>query len=470
MVVDTRYYDLLEVKPTATFPEIKKAYRKAAIKLHPDKNPDDPQAAAKFQDVGHAYQVLSDETLRSKYDMYGVNESIPVDGFEDPTEFFTMIFGGDAFKDWIGELSLLRELTKTAELSESLHEKSGNNQSSKLNNKEYKEMNNEYSKNQMITDQDKNETNTTTHKKISSSSDKSKNNQENECKIKLEKFEEECRLKKIETRKELAKKLIEKLSLFTETDMKEDVYNSFKKKIKYEAEALKMESFGLEILYTIGYIYKSKLKIFLKNQTFFGWGGFWWLVKEKSGVFKDTFKTVTSALDAQKTMQEYAKMQEDVDYHNRNQKDQEEINDSSKIGSQGSQDQKKFLKKHSENKINNSNDKSKTNFKNNNIPENHTQEEMIEMEKYLMGKVLTAAWSGYRFEIQSTLRSVCDLVLEDKEASIQTCVNRAKAMKIIGDIFLSTQRTKSEDEEARLFEEFVAETTKKREKKKNNTK
>ena len=82
MVVDTTYYDLLSLQPDATSLDIKKAYRKAAIKLHPDKNPGDPTAAAKFQEVGEAYQVLSDDNLRSKYDKYGKQESIPSEGFE----------------------------------------------------------------------------------------------------------------------------------------------------------------------------------------------------------------------------------------------------------------------------------------------------------------------------------------------------------------------------------------------------
>jgi curved DNA-binding protein CbpA len=100
MVVDTTYYEALQVPPTATELEIKKAYRKLAIKLHPDKNPGDETAHAKFQAIGEAYQVLSDEHLRKQYDKFGKESAVPQSGFEDPAEFFTMIFGGEAFVDW----------------------------------------------------------------------------------------------------------------------------------------------------------------------------------------------------------------------------------------------------------------------------------------------------------------------------------------------------------------------------------
>jgi DnaJ-class molecular chaperone len=100
MVVETAYYDALGVPPTATELEIKKAYRKLAIKLHPDKNPGDETAHAKFQEIGEAYQILSDDQLRAAYDKYGKEGAMPSSGFEDPSEFFTMIFGGEAFVDW----------------------------------------------------------------------------------------------------------------------------------------------------------------------------------------------------------------------------------------------------------------------------------------------------------------------------------------------------------------------------------
>ncbi|KAK9490644.1 hypothetical protein V1508DRAFT_391300 [Lipomyces doorenjongii] len=73
MVRETKLYDLLEVQPTASDAEIKKGYRKAALKYHPDKAGDSPQAAEKFKEVSQAYEILSDPDKRSLYDEYGLD-------------------------------------------------------------------------------------------------------------------------------------------------------------------------------------------------------------------------------------------------------------------------------------------------------------------------------------------------------------------------------------------------------------
>lgn len=65
------YYQTLGVKKSASQDEIKKAYRKLARKYHPDVNPDDPNAEEKFKNINEAYQVLSDEEKRQKYDRFG---------------------------------------------------------------------------------------------------------------------------------------------------------------------------------------------------------------------------------------------------------------------------------------------------------------------------------------------------------------------------------------------------------------
>ena len=65
------YYEVLGVGRTATADEIKKAYRKLAQKYHPDKNPGDKQAEAKFKELNEAHEILSDPKKRQLYDQYG---------------------------------------------------------------------------------------------------------------------------------------------------------------------------------------------------------------------------------------------------------------------------------------------------------------------------------------------------------------------------------------------------------------
>lgn len=65
------YYKLLGVDRDASDEEIKKTYRKLALKYHPDKNPDDPEAEARFKEINEAYEVLGDKQKRAKYDQLG---------------------------------------------------------------------------------------------------------------------------------------------------------------------------------------------------------------------------------------------------------------------------------------------------------------------------------------------------------------------------------------------------------------
>ncbi|GAB0495747.1 hypothetical protein MMPV_007052 [Pyropia vietnamensis] len=103
--VDTSMYDVLGVDHNASPAAIRRAYYVAAKQVHPDRNLNDPQATAKFQDLAEAYQVLSDPDSRAQYDAHGT-----VDGegvlTTDPATLFTVVFGGDQFKAYTGELQV----------------------------------------------------------------------------------------------------------------------------------------------------------------------------------------------------------------------------------------------------------------------------------------------------------------------------------------------------------------------------
>ena len=436
MVVDTTYYDALGVTPKASELEIKKAYRKLAITTHPDKNPGDETAHARFQAIGEAYQVLSNEELRKRYDKFGKEEAVPSSGFEDPAEFFGMIFGGEAFVDLIGELSLMKDLTKTMDITakQMEEEEIAESAEAKLEAKEGKEgaanipstaprpsASTETSSADLkppTKDTASADLRPPMKDTASSTSGASTPRRHMGQQAIMDKSEEDARmdaagltpeekeLRKKEKKKgltkeqreelaayeaerkrirdervdTLAKKLLDRISIWTETDKGNDVTKAFQEKTRLEVENLKMESFGLEILHAIGLTYMQKATSFLKSQKFLGISGFFSRLKDKGTLAKDTWNTISTAIDAQLTMEEMAKLEE-----------------------KGGDD--------------------------------WTDEKKAEYEKRVTGKILAAAWKGSRFEIQSVLRDVCDKVLNDKKVKLEKRMERAHALVISGTIY-----------------------------------
>ncbi|KAF2148722.1 DnaJ-domain-containing protein [Myriangium duriaei CBS 260.36] len=462
MVKDTAYYDLLGVPTNAQEIDIKKAYRKAAIKLHPDKNPDDPEAGARFQAVGEAYQVLSDPSLRKRYDEFGKEGAKPDSGFEDPGEMFAEIFGGAAFQDWIGEISMVRDLEKSMEIAQrhedenatveehatpapaSVDEKApgtstpaGSSTSPPPPSEKMENLHVSDDKRQArspspaerpkgvptrLAIEDKSRVDTASAEQAARDSAAGVTAEEAQLRQKEKKrgltkeqreelaaFEMERRKIRDERVETLSKKLVERISLWTETDKGADVTAAFKSKMELEAETLKMESFGLEMLHAIGATYAQKSNTYIKSQkpVIGGVTGFFSRLKDKGTLVKETWGTVSTAISAQMEIEDMAKMEQ--------------------AGG-----------------------------------ESWTDEKKVEAERRVTGKILAAAWRGSKFEIQSVLRDVCDKVLYDKSVGSAKRIERAHALQVIAEVFAHVKRSEEEERDQFMFEELVREAAEKK--------
>jgi hypothetical protein len=418
---------------------LRSAFEETRANPSADKNPGDDTAHERFQAIGEAYQILSNVDLRKQYDKYGKDNALPAEGFADPSEFFGTIFGGDAFVDLIGEISIMKDLTKTMDITmqEQDHEEEefpgqaaaveesiamekaragataaeGGAFGEKPPKPSVSEATPDYATPQYATPSagsasasgtstpkrsgiplrpalmDKTEEEAqmdmaglTAEEKELRKKEKKKGGLTKAQREELAAYEKErarIRKERVDT---LAKKLVDRISIWTETDKGADVTRAFQEKTRLEVENLKMESFGLDILHAIGQTYMQKATALLKSQKFLGIGGFFSRLKDKGTLAKETWNTISSAIDAQMTMEEMAKMEE-----------------------KGGED--------------------------------WTDEKKVEYELRVMGKVLTAVWRGSKFEIQGVLRDVCDEILNDKRISISKRLERAQALLISGEIY-----------------------------------
>ncbi len=395
--------------------------------------------------------MLSDSELRKAYDKHGKESARPSEGFVDPAEFFTSIFGGESFMDWIGEISLMKDLTATMDITmagaEGEEGEAAHIADTKPNEEEFPGMDEAIKESlktsgapadgvpdapgrkpppTVIVEDEKGDhgvpsqpspgipgpargpspspSGTSTPRSRTqipirpalmdrpsddasddTSIDPKKKDKKGKAGLSKEQREQLAAYEKERARIRqervdmLSRKLLDRISVWTETDKGADVTVAFQEKIRLEVEDLKMESFGLDILHAIGATYVSKATVVLRSQKLFGMGGFFSRLKDKGTLVKDTWNTISSAIDAQASMEEMARMEQ--------------------AGG-----------------------------------EEWTDEKKVEYERRVTGKILTAAWRGSRFEIQSVLRDVCDAVLNDKKISTSKRLERAEALVLIGDV------------------------------------
>lgn len=410
MVKDTTYYEILQVEYTATDVELKKAYRKQAIKLHPDKNGNDPEAAAKFQELGEAYGILLNKELRALYDEVGIDglkdNQLADQADIDPAEFFKMIFGGDSFKDWIGELSMMTDMEQTAEILR--EDEEVDETSSKMTDLSVKD--------NSKTDVSGSGKSDTPYTDLSAEANKKKKSKITpEQRERLAAFLEDSRIKKEQRVDDISAKLIEKIKQYQDSAANPDALENFRRKLRIEFEDLKVESFGIQLLHLIAKAYLDQAHATIAASKTFGVSKIFTSVKSKSGRVKGGFLIVKTAVDAQIAAQDMMKQQAILE----------------QLGQELTDEQK---------------------YK------------QAEAERIITGKLLATAWATTKYEVNGVLNKVSRKVLNDKSLSKKERISRAEAVVFIGKEMLNTQRSADEDEEARIFEEMMAEASAKKSK------
>ncbi|ODV83086.1 hypothetical protein CANARDRAFT_30313 [[Candida] arabinofermentans NRRL YB-2248] len=408
MVKDTFYYDQLEVATDADDVVIKKAYRKMALKYHPDKNPGDKEAESKFQDISEAYQILSDHEKRAIYDEVGKDQLKDAGGAAeeiDPREYFSMMFGGEGFEDYIGKLNLLMTMFEAFEEQEAEEKKSEADNLNVDGTTEAGRLNGETGH---VTSY-----NGRTDSGSSASGTASPGKKESKSKIEYERIKKQQaeEVKKVE---ELSVKLIKKLQPLIDTatstgSIQNEPLIEFTNSILKEIESLKAESFGLDICHVIGKVYYFKGQSFLKSQKAL-LGKLYKVsssLKQKSNTAKNVWSMMSSAQEAQSTLQAMAKLQEDETQ-------------------QGVE---------------------------------MDEYEKAKFERTMSGKFIGVAWASSKFEMESTLNKVCSKVLNDKSVPIEIRKLRAELLVLLGGLFKSAKRDEGDEGgDVQMFEELMRES------------
>jgi DnaJ-class molecular chaperone len=383
-VKETQYYEILKVETTASSAQIKKSYYELARKLHPDKNPDDPDAHIKFQKVGEAYQVLSDPELRKKYDSRGKDGlgDIPV---VDASAFFAALFGSDQMEMFVGKLQMAVMAEGGSDLTR--------DETRILQDRRVVRLAINLA---AILDGYAAAPRATTTTTATTTDDKTTNEKEEE-------------------------KLREKAAL-----------EKFEAQMKPIAQSLANASHGPKMLKQIGFVYEKQAEQVLTDPVA-GFGTWADLgvrsnlaaMEQNTNRTKTQFSAMKAAFGAFGTVKKIAEEEESY------MKEEEEQQ-------QQQQHQGKSEKSDGEGDGKSAEDKAQTKKKPP-LTEAEIMQRRAQHQKDVMPHILEALWNVSALDIESTLRSVCDKVCHDKSVKKEVRKKRCEALSVLGKIFQTTE-------------------------------
>ncbi|BGP52984.1 DnaJ-like protein [Rhodotorula sphaerocarpa] len=388
--LETDYYDLLGVPVTCTSDDVKKAYRRLAIKYHPDKNPNDPTAADRFKEIAVAYTTLSDPALRRKYNEFGKSSKDGGPGGDeamvDPEAIFSTLFGGERFQDIIGTISLGSEMKSAMQAEESEDEEED---TAEVEGKGEQG-------GTMTTNGAKSGAATAGGgakkvKKPLTPEQERRRAQKAEQERRLAAEKAAVRTQRVHA---LADKLRDKLALYSEQAQGEDdaqIADGVKTMWRIEADELRNESYGVELLHAVGNVYSMKSKHYLASTgpIPFGVGGWFHAARSTAHILNQTVSTVRSAYALKDVYEEIQKKEQEGTL---------------------------------------------------------TEEEKRKLEDKAAQMGLHALFKGAKLEVESIIREVCDRVLthlapeEANTVSIATLRKRAVALGLLGEVYATTKR------------------------------
>lgn len=370
-VCDTELYDLLGVPTDATQGAIKKAYYVRARKLHPDKNPGDEDAKARFQAVGEAYQVLSDPALRAKYDRSG-RDALKGERMMDTSVFFAVLFGSERFRDFIGELKLAMALDE-AEIS------GGAGGAADI----------------------------------------------------ADAFSENGQVKRRQLRREaeLSVKLSAYLRQYVEGDK-----DGFRMWAETEANELAHVSYGTRLLRVVGFQYKNIAEAHLTHRL----DSVWAMAVQRGHTIKTYGRTIKAAMGAYQAQRRAAEIMDRA-----NGGDEDKDADPSRHTSAGADREGANAPGGQQHDEAARQDTKETQGGADSAPSE--AEAMRQAAEEAMPAVLEALWCVSRLDIEATLKTACGHVLRDAEVPKEVWRERARALKLLGSIFLRAGHAGKED-------------------------